>query len=580
MFLAAGDRLLTEVIVVAGGHRLVPALVDARLVPGPVGVIPCLAFGRVQALVLPATLIGFLAVTVPVFPSVRPVHLPSPFHCAGGMPARRAARTSLAMAVSTTPGFVALTSHRPGKYRFVPGRPRVTKGAMTYRVSVIGTGYLGTAHAACLASLGFDVLGLDTDARQVASLAAGHLPFHEPGLPALLAEGLRSGRLRFTTSYKQAAEFADVHFVCVGTPQRAGSRQADTSQFEAAIDALAPRLRQPCLVVGKSTGPVGMAARMTARIAQRAPAGDCAELAWNPEFLREGHAVRDTLAPDRIVAGVRSARAEAVLREIYARPLAAGTPFLVTDLATAELVKTAANAFLATKISFINAMAEVCDAAGADVLLLSEALGHDPRIGAGSLRPGAGFGGGCLPKDIRAFMARAAELGVGPALTFLGEIERINHRCVTRIVGLAATMSGGSLRGRRVGVLGAAFKARSDDIRESPALRIARSLHDLGARVTVYDPVAGPRARAVYPELGYAPSLLAAADGADVLLVLTDWPEFAEADPAAVGKVVARRDVIDGRCVLDPARWQAAGWRYQALGRGALDGETTASTAA
>jgi UDPglucose 6-dehydrogenase len=363
----------------------------------------------------------------------------------------------------------------------------------------------------------------------------------------------------------------------VGTPQRTGSRRADTSQFEAAVDALAPRLRRPCLVVGKSTGPVGLAARSAAQVARRAPAGARAEVAWNPEFLREGHAIGDTLAPDRIVVGVASARAEAVLREVYARPLAAGTPFLVTDMATAELVKTAANAFLATKISFINAMAELCDAAGADVVQLSEALGHDPRIGTGSMRPGAGFGGGCLPKDIRAFMARAEELGVGPALAFLEEIERINHRSAARIVRLATTLAGGDLRGRRAGVLGAAFKAGSDDIRESPALRIARSLHDRGAAVTVYDPVAGPRARAAHPELAYATSMLSAADGADVLLVLTDWPEFADADPVALGRVVAHRVVVDGRCVLDPARWRAAGWRYHALGRAVL-AEAAAAT--
>ena len=371
-----------------------------------------------------------------------------------------------------------------------------------------------------------------------------------------------------------------MHFICVGTPQRAGSGHADTSQFEAAIDALAPRLCKPCLVVGKSTGPVGLAARSAARVAQRAPAGCRAEVAWNPEFLREGHAVRDTLGPDRIVVGVTSRRAEAALREIYARPLSAGAPFLVTDLATAELVKTAANAFLATKISFINAMAEVCDAAGADVMLLSQALGHDPRIGDGSLRAGAGFGGGCLPKDIRAFMARAAELGAGPALAFLGEIDRINQRCAARIVSLATALSGGSLRGCKAAVLGAAFKAGSDDIRESPALKIAGSLHDGGAVVTVYDPVAEAKARAAHPELGYATSMLSAADGADVLLVLTDWPEFADADPVALGKAVARRAVVDGRGILDPARWRAAGWEYQALGRPAQHGETRAATAA
>jgi UDPglucose 6-dehydrogenase len=452
---------------------------------------------------------------------------------------------------------------------------------MVNRVSVIGTGYLGTAHAACLASLGFEVLGLDTDAARVASLSAGHLPFHEPGLLALLGAGVRSGRLRFTTSYAQAAAFAEVHFICVGTPQRAGSGQADTSQFEAAVEALAPCLHRPCLVVGKSTGPVGLAADSAARVARRAPAGPGAEVAWNPEFLREGHAVQDTLAPDRIVVGVTSARAEAVLREVYARPVAAGAPFLVTDMATAELVKTAANAFLATKISFINAVAELCDAAGADVMQLSEALGHDPRIGAGGLRPGAGFGGGCLPKDIRAFRARAAELGVGSALDFLGEIERINHRCAARIVALATTLAGGELHGRKAAVFGAAFKAGSDDIRESPALKIARSLHDQGAAVTVYDPVAGPRARAAQPELAYAPSMLSAADGADLLLVLTDWPEFADADPVALGAAVAHRAVVDGRCVLDPGRWRAAGWRYHALGRAVLaDGAAAASPAA
>jgi UDPglucose 6-dehydrogenase len=455
---------------------------------------------------------------------------------------------------------------------------------MPSRVSVIGTGYLGAAHAACLASLGFEVLGLDTDTAKVASLTAGRLPFHEHGLPDLLRDGRRAGLLRFTTSYREAAEFASVHFICVGTPQRDGSGRADTSQFEAAVEGLAPLLARPCLVVGKSTGPVGLAAWTAERVAQRAPAGAAAEVAWNPEFLREGHAVRDTLRPDRIVVGVRPGRAERVLRDLYAQPIADGAPFLVTDLATAELVKTAANAFLATKISFINAMAEVCDAAGADVGLLSEALGHDPRIGAGALRAGAGFGGGCLPKDIRAFMARAEELGVGPALSFLGEVERINDRCVARVIGLAAGLSGGTVRGSRIAVLGAAFKAGSDDIRESPALKVASSLHAEGALVRVYDPVAIARARAAHPELGYAPSMLSAARDADVLLVLTDWPEFAGADPEALGAAVARRAVVDGRGVLDPARWQAAGWQYRAPGRAALAdgvaGDGTAGRAA
>jgi UDPglucose 6-dehydrogenase len=451
---------------------------------------------------------------------------------------------------------------------------------MIRRVSVIGTGYLGTAHAACLASLGFDVLGVDTDTAKVESLAAGRLPFHEPGLPGLLRDGLSTGRLRFTTSYQQAADFAGVHFICVGTPQRSGSHGADTSQFELAIETLAPRLRRPCTVVGKSTGPVGLAAWSATRLARRAPAGDDVELAWNPEFLREGHAVGDTLHPDRIVAGVQSQRAEAVLREIYARPIAAGVPFVVTGRATAELAKTAANAFLATKISFINAMAEVCDAAGADVGLLAEVLGHDARIGGGYLQAGVGFGGGCLPKDIRAFMTRAEELGVGDALAFLGEVERINDRCVARVIQLATDLSGGDLRGRVIGILGAAFKAGSDDIRESPALAVANGLHDRGARVAVYDPVAIGRARAAYPELTYAPSMLDAAKDADVVLVLTDWAEFAHADPEVLGTRVATRAVVDGRGTLDPARWRAAGWRYRALGRLVLDGAPAGEAAA
>jgi UDPglucose 6-dehydrogenase len=438
------------------------------------------------------------------------------------------------------------------------------------RLTVLGLGYLGTAHAACLAELGFEVLGVDTDASRVAALAAGRLPFYEPGLRRLLRDGLASGRLSFTTSYPRAAAFGEVHFLCVGTPQLAGSAGADLSQLDACLGALAPLLGRPCLVVGKSTVPAGTAAGCARRLARLAPAGPGAELAWNPEFLREGHAVADTLAPDRIVVGVESQRAAAVLRQVYARPVAAGTPFLVTDLATAELVKVAANAFLATKISFINAIAEVCEVAGADVELLAAALGHDARIGAAGLRPGLGFGGGCLPKDIRAFMASAAALGAGESLRFLREVDDINARCRSRLVRLASELAGGSLRGRRVGVLGLAFKPGSDDIRDSPALEVAVALHRLGGRVTGYDPVAVRAARQAHPELRYAASAEAAARGADLLLVLTDWREFCEADPDILGKAVAHRNIVDGRNALDPARWRSAGWAYRALGRPGL----------
>jgi len=432
-----------------------------------------------------------------------------------------------------------------------------------YRLTVLGTGYLGTAQAVCLASSGFEVLGVDTDPGKIAALADGVVPFHEPGLEPLLREGLASRRLSFTTSYADAAAFGDVHFVCVGTPQRPGSYRADLTQLEACIGMLAPLMAGSCLIVGKCTVPVGTAQNLAEQLRVLAPG---TELAWCPEFLREGHAVQDTLTPDRVVVGVQSARAEAILRNVHAEQVAVGTPFLVTDLATAELVKVAANAFLATKISFINAMAEVCEAAHGDVHLLAEALGHDPRIGQAGLRPGLGFGGGCLPKDIRAFMARADELGVDQALSFLREVDAINTRRRTRMVDLARELADG-FEGVRVGVLGAAFKPDSDDIRDSPALDVARTIHDLGAVVTVYDPVAVPQARRAHPELRYAESAIDAAQDADVMLLLTEWDEFREADPEIIGKVVNKRNIVDGRNALDPDRWREASWHYRALGR-------------
>jgi UDPglucose 6-dehydrogenase len=435
------------------------------------------------------------------------------------------------------------------------------------RITVLGTGYLGTAHAACLAEMGFDVLGVDVSPARVDTLARGALPFYEPGLEPLLQSGLTSGRLSFTTSYAEAAAFADVHFVCVGTPQLPDSYGADLSQVNSCIDGLGPLLDRPCLVIGKSTVPVGTAEILAERLSRISPAGQACELAWNPEFLREGHAVQDTMRPDRIVAGVTSARAEAVLREIYAGPIAAGAPFLVTDLPTAEIVKVAANAFLATKISFINAMAEVCEATHADVTKLSEALGLDPRIGRAALRPGLGFGGGCLPKDIRAFMARAEELGVDQALSFLREVDAINMRRRARMVDLATELAGGSLHGQTIGVLGVAFKPDSDDIRDSPALDVAATIHGLGAAVTVYDPAALAQARRAHPELSYADSALGAVSDADVTLLLTEWREFRDADPEEFGEVVAKRNIVDGRNALDADRWRAAGWTYRALGR-------------
>jgi UDPglucose 6-dehydrogenase len=443
---------------------------------------------------------------------------------------------------------------------------------VTLKLTVIGTGYLGATHAAAMAELGFEVLGLDVDPAKIEALSAGRVPMYEPGLDELLARHVAgiegaTGRLRFTTSWQEAAEFGDVHFVCVNTPQKHGEYACDMSYVDAAIESLAPHLTRPALVVGKSTVPVGSAARLADRIAELAPAGDAAELAWNPEFLREGFAVQDTLHPDRIVVGVRSERAEKLLREVYATPVAEGTPFVVADYATAELVKNAANSFLSTKISFINAMAEVCEAAGGDVVKLAEAIGHDERIGHKFLRAGIGFGGGCLPKDIRAFMARAGELGADQALTFLREVDSINMRRRGHMVELAREACGGSFLGKRIAVLGASFKPDSDDVRDSPALNVAGQIHLQGGQVTVYDPKGMDNAAKLFPTLGYAPSALESVRGAHVVLHLTEWREFRDLDPTALGEVAAERRMLDGRNALDPSTWRDAGWTFRAMGR-------------
>ena len=434
------------------------------------------------------------------------------------------------------------------------------------KISVIGCGYLGAVHAACMADLGHQVVGVDIDPAKVAALNAAAPPIFEPGLDQALAAALASGRLRFSTDYAAAAD-ADVHFVAVGTPQRRGEGAADLSYVHAAVEALAPHLRPGAVVVGKSTVPVGTAEQLAQRIRESQPE---ATLVWNPEFLREGVAVADTLHPDRIVygvpAGAAGERARAVLDEVYAEALASGTPQVVTDYATAELVKVAANAFLATKISFINAMSEVADVVGADVTHLAEAIGHDSRIGRKFLNAGVGFGGGCLPKDIRAFRARAEELGIGDTLGFLREVDAINLRQRDRVVDVATEALGGSVVGRRVAVLGLAFKPESDDIRDSPALDVAVRLKGLGADVVCADPKAIPNARARHPQLAYADTA-DALSGAEAVVLLTEWREYRDLDPAEVAALASGRIVVDGRNVLDPDAWRAAGWTYRGLGR-------------
>jgi UDPglucose 6-dehydrogenase len=435
-------------------------------------------------------------------------------------------------------------------------------------ISVIGTGYLGATHAACLAASGHQVVGVDSDPAKVARLAAGSVPFHEPGLADLLHRGVASGRLTFDTDVAAAAD-AEVHFLCVGTPQRAGSHAADLSALDAAVTALAPLLRRPALVVGKSTVPVGTARRLGERLRTQAPDGDRVRIAWNPEFLREGHAVEDSLHPDRLVLGVEDDESDQVLRDVYARMINDGVPVVRTDLETAELAKVSANVMLATRISLVNLLAEVCEAADADVGDLTTILGLDDRIGHRFLDPGVGFGGGCLPKDLRAFVARAQELGVGGPAGLLREVDAINMRQRARTIDLAVRLLGGGVAGRRVAVLGAAFKAGSDDVRDSPALDVAATLQARGAEVHVFDPQAGARVRAEQPLLHSADSIERACRDAEIVLVLTDWEEFRGIDPVALAGQVREPRVVDGRLVLDPDKWRAAGWDFHALGRGA-----------
>lgn len=437
-------------------------------------------------------------------------------------------------------------------------------------ISVIGCGYLGAVHAAAMASVGHTVIGVDVDDAKVAALSRFEAPFFEPGLPELLKQGQTAGSLTFTTDVTEARA-ATVHFVCVGTPQRKGEFAADLRFVDAAVESLLPVLKPGDLVVGKSTVPVGTAARLGEQVR---PPG--AELAWNPEFLREGHAVEDTLEPNRIIYGVPGTggaddlgdnNAIKILDEVYAHNLSTGTPRLVMDYATAELVKTAANSFLATKISFINAMAELCEASGADVTVLADAIGMDDRIGRKFLNAGLGFGGGCLPKDIRAFMARAGELGADQAVAFLREIDSINMRRRVRMVDLAREQVNGSFIGKKIAVLGAAFKPESDDVRDSPALGVAGLISLQGGSVVVTDPQAIENAKVNFGQLSFEESTTEALRNADVVLLLTEWREYRNLDPVAVGSLVRTKAIVDGRNVLDPVAWRSAGWSYRALGR-------------
>ncbi len=434
-------------------------------------------------------------------------------------------------------------------------------------ISVIGCGYLGAVHAAAMAELGHEVIGIDVDAAKIASLSAGVPPFFEPGLPDILTSAMASGRLRFSTDIAEAAQ-ASVHFVAVGTPQQHGGNAADLRFVDAAFDALAPHLKPGDVVAGKSTVPVGTAAGLSARLSSIAPG---AVLAWNPEFLREGFAVNDTISPDRLVYGVPDgepgAHAARILDRVYASAIEGGTPVVVTDYATAELVKVSANAFLATKISFINAMAEIAEVTGADVTALADAIGYDARIGRRFLNAGVGFGGGCLPKDIRAFTARAEELGRGESVAFLKEVDQINLRRRQRVIDLIVEELDDQVNGKRIAVLGLAFKPHSDDVRDSPALDVAVQLRGLGAEVVATDPQAIANARDRHPQLTYAEGANTALQDADAVVLVTEWPEYTALDPVEVAGRVRGRVIVDGRNALDAVAWRAAGWTYRGLGR-------------
>jgi UDPglucose 6-dehydrogenase len=434
---------------------------------------------------------------------------------------------------------------------------------MALKLSVIGTGYLGATHAACMASLGFEVIGFDTENSKIDLLSKGKVPFYEPDLEELLAEQIKAGRLRFTKDIAELAD-VDVHFICVGTPQVKGGNAADLTYVNSALESVARIVKPGGLVVGKSTVPVGTATRLRNRLIELNPNAD---LAWNPEFLREGFAVEDTLRPNRLVVGVTNDNSEKILKEVYAINLKENTPWVRADLPTAELVKVAANSFLATKISFINAMAEICEAAGGDVTILAKAIGYDPRIGSRFLQAGIGFGGGCLPKDIRAFMARAEELGAKQAVEFLKEVDAINLRARQRIIELVRRDLSEDLVGKKVAILGAAFKPDSDDVRDSPALDIAAQIQAAGAIVTVHDPKAIANAQKRFPALKFAEDINNTLKDADIVLHLTEWKIYRDINPGQVKSLVKTAIMIDGRNALDRDAWRAAGWKFRALGR-------------
>src|SRR6266516_25957 len=435
------------------------------------------------------------------------------------------------------------------------------------RVTVIGAGHVGLVTAVCMAKIGHDVVADDDDQAKIELMRGGKAWFHEPELEPLMAEALAAGRLRFTSDKGEAVRHGEVIFISVGTPPRPdGSpnlRYVEAVACEVARNLPVGEFR---LICEKSTVPVQTGERVAQVIAREARPGVDYEVASNPEFLREGSAVEDTLRPDRIVVGTDSERGTEVLRALYA-PITdqPGTEFLATDRNTAELIKHASNAFLATKISFINAVARVCERSGADVEVVARGMGLDPRIGPSFLRAGPGYGGSCFPKDVAAFAHRSRELGVD--FTMLNEVARINIEARRSVVEKVRELLW-HLDGKRIGVLGLTFKPETDDLRESPAVDVVRTLLDDGASVVVYDPVASDaETRQLLPGLERAAKAIDVADGAHALVLLTEWAEFADLEPVVLAERMAYPIVVDARNALDRERYLAAGFTVAGMGR-------------
>ena len=428
------------------------------------------------------------------------------------------------------------------------------------KLSVIGTGYVGLVTSACLADVGHDVIGADRDADRIQMLRQGRSPIFEPGLEEVLARGAASKRLRFTTDTVEAVRGSEVVFITVGTPSLE-SGNADVTAVAAVAETIAASLTDYRLIVEKSTVPVRTGERIRDQIHLLTRGTVPFDVACNPEFTREGAAVQDFMHPDRIVIGVESERAERLMRDVY-RPF--DCPILVTNLATAELIKHASNAFLAMKISYINAVANVCERVGADVGLVAQGMGQDARIGRAFLNAGVGYGGSCFPKDVAAFVQIASAAGYEFGL--LKEVARINEgqrdvllRHLTEALWVLAN--------RTVAVLGLAYKPDTDDMRDAPSVPIIERLCRDGAAVRVYDPVAEQNARRVLPEVIYCADPYDAARGADAVVLLTEWPEFGRLDLTRLRDVMRRPVLIDGRNVWDPEAARAAGFHYAGMGR-------------